>query len=102
MWDPTAKVKSGDDSNSVYFKYKDNDDRMLHLSDFYFTRGTDDGIPPNAKGTWSSFGAYGRAVEIVTMICYMFGGYVLERDIEDKPYYRVNKSRHKFVKLIFQ
>jgi len=103
MWDPTKiKVKPSGDADSVYFNYK-GEDRMLHLSnEAYFTTSRDIGLPNNTNGVWSSFGAYGKAVEIVKMICYIVGGYIMERDIEDKPFYKVNKNPRKLIKVIFQ
>jgi hypothetical protein len=100
LWDPGLKARSAEDYTVVNFMFKD-DSRMLHINDHgYFTGAK--GLPHNIdKGTWTSFGAYGRAVEIIKMLCYMLGGYILERDTESEPFYRVNKNPQKFIKVIF-
>ena len=60
------------------------------------------GLPNKTKGLYLSLNLWGNSIKIMEMICYYFGGYILENDIRDSKYSKIEKNHRKIVKIIFE
>lgn len=59
-------------------------------------------VPLGKNGTYCSFGYWGRSVEILTILCHRFGGYLDESDSDDKEYEKIKKDYREIIKKIYE
>lgn len=94
------------------FAYRGEDrDLNLHNLDIDTERDDEDSdswvyakenkLPDKTKGVLTSFGWWGRSVEIVTLMAYYFGGYVNEKDTSDPKFRRVKKDHRALIRYLF-
>ena len=50
------------------------------------------GLPDGTYGLLLDFSLWGQAIELLTIICKRFGGYLDENDSDDKPFYKIDKD----------
>lgn len=58
------------------------------------------GLPDKTSGIHLTLGASGRSVEILGLLCYIFGGYIRKNDYKESKYTKINKDRRKAVAYI--
>jgi len=101
-------VKIEDTHNETYkvINFNDGkDNRSIHTHNIYVdiekdkeyyisqgwnpNKGTEsinrvkEGLPDGTEGLYLSFGMWGNSVDIMKMICYRFGGYIIYKDKEE-------------------
>ena len=60
------------------------------------------GLPNKTKGLYLSLNLWGNSIKIMEIICYYFGGYILENDIRDSKYSKIKKNYRELTKIIFE
>jgi hypothetical protein len=60
-----------------------------------------DKLPDLTKGTLISLGYNDDAIQLFTIIAFLCGGYINERDTDDKPYYKVKKNHRALISYLF-
>jgi hypothetical protein len=83
------------DEARVFKKYKEK-----HQSDSWIYVNQD-GLPDKTKGTSLSLGYWGGGVELFTLMAYLWGGYIDERDTDSKKHYKVKKDHKYLIKYLF-
>lgn len=59
------------------------------------------GLPVNTHGLSLSLGYNIESIKMMKLICFLFGGYIKTKDIDDGPYNKIKKNRHKVIKEVF-
>jgi len=60
-----------------------------------------DKLPDHTSGTTVSVGYWGSAVQLFTIMAYLWGGYVDEQDTDSEPHYKIKKDHKALIRYLF-
>ena len=60
-----------------------------------------DKLPDKSKGLWLSMGCWGSSIALMKIFCsYFKGGYINERDTDDKPFYKFRSKKRNIITFV--